>query len=427
MISFIERRRLCRKVSLKSSKQFVSFRFLFLIWVGLFSVLLAGCADGLPACEDEIGCVTIRPNEPIQLAYFLPLTGPAAELGESISRGIEMGREQIDNTILGHTLNIQAFDSGCSIATSQRVAERLVQEQDVVAIIGPACSDVADEVVPAVHATGGVMVSPATTAVSLDNFNDTATSFFRVIPSHAEQAQVAAEFASDFLNAQTAVILYEQTPQSVEQRDQFVDTFQQSGGAIVEQGDIRLEEDELIQLLNELIDLEPDLIFLPLQASEANYILNKLVEINTPQSIVKIGTSALYNAEFPVLTGSAAESLYVTGFVGNGVSYNIWLEQWRAFYDLPPETAYPVYASDAVLLIAQAIESVAISDGQGSLLIGRQALRDALAENTPFSGVTGILSCSSLGECRDLESIGIYQINDDQIDATVWPPLLISR
>jgi branched-chain amino acid transport system substrate-binding protein len=50
-------------------------------------------------------------------------------------------------------------------------------------------------------------------------------------------------------------------------------------------------------------------------------------------------------------------------------------------------------------LLLSTIESVAVQDQDGTLHIGRQALRDALYATIGFQGLTGALSCDEYGDC----------------------------
>jgi ABC-type branched-subunit amino acid transport system substrate-binding protein len=60
-------------------------------------------------------------------------------------------------------------------------------------------------------------------------------------------------------------------------------------------------------------------------------------------------------------------------------------------------------------MIFSAIEAVAQMDGEGNLLIGRQALRDALYGTSGFVGITGNLTCNELGDCADPQ-IAVNQV-----------------
>jgi branched-chain amino acid transport system substrate-binding protein len=50
------------------------------------------------------------------------------------------------------------------------------------------------------------------------------------------------------------------------------------------------------------------------------------------------------------------------------------------------------------MMILAAIERMAVMDGE-TLLIGRQALREALYATRDFEGLTGNLTCTHQGDC----------------------------
>jgi branched-chain amino acid transport system substrate-binding protein len=62
---------------------------------------------------------------------------------------------------------------------------------------------------------------------------------------------------------------------------------------------------------------------------------------------------------------------------------------------------------------------VARENKEGTLLIGRQALRDALYSMSNFYGLTGLLSCDEYGDCANTV-IAINQIKNGDI-VRIWP------
>ena len=53
----------------------------------------------------------------------------------------------------------------------------------------------------------------------------------------------------------------------------------------------------------------------------------------------------------------------------------------------------------ADISVVARIEAVAVQDKDGTLLIGRQALRDALYATAGYQGLTGSLTCDEYGDC----------------------------
>ena len=76
-------------------------------------------------------------------------------------------------------------------------------------------------------------------------------------------------------------------------------------------------------------------------------------------------------------------------------------------------------------MLFDAIEAVAVDNGDGSLTIGRQALRDYLDNLSGFEGLTGVLTCNATGDCATGEALGVYQITEAELNDGNWPPAVI--
>ena len=70
-------------------------------------------------------------------------------------------------------------------------------------------------------------------------------------------------------------------------------------------------------------------------------------------------------------------------------------------------------------MILDAIEKVAQEGSDGTLLIGRQALRDALYATAGLEGITGTLSCDENGDCADAK-ISVSQVQNGEF-VRIWP------
>jgi len=57
-------------------------------------------------------------------------------------------------------------------------------------------------------------------------------------------------------------------------------------------------------------------------------------------------------------------------------------------------------------------------DADGTVHIGRQALRDALYATKDFAGLTGSLSCDENGDCATGEALAVFQITQGMIDGS---------
>jgi hypothetical protein len=65
-------------------------------------------------------------------------------------------------------------------------------------------------------------------------------------------------------------------------------------------------------------------------------------------------------------------------------------------------------------MVLSAIEQVAIIQTDGTVNIGRQALRDTLYATQDFDGITGNLNCNEFGDCAAQNSIAIFQVQNGE-------------
>jgi branched-chain amino acid transport system substrate-binding protein len=86
-------------------------------------------------------------------------------------------------------------------------------------------------------------------------------------------------------------------------------------------------------------------------------------------------------------------------------------DAYQKKFNAPPSTSYYLFGYDAARLLFSAIESTAVREKNGTLHIGRQALRNTLYATKDVKGVTGTLTCDEYGDCAD-PSFAILQMED---------------
>jgi ABC-type branched-subunit amino acid transport system substrate-binding protein len=120
----------------------------------------------------------------------------------------------------------------------------------------------------------------------------------------------------------------------------------------------------------------------------------------------------------------------------SGAEYDAFLGKWDAKFGGVPPSGFHAFAYDGTNILLDAIEAVAVVDDDGTLHVGRQALRDAIAGVTDYTGLVGKLDCSdddysafgitaaSHGDCATGEALGIFEITQAELDGN-WPPPVI--
>lgn len=154
--------------------------------VSLF--VLAGCGASATG-----GNSNKHSSSPINLGMAAPLTGSRASVGTGMSQGAQLALGVIngDGGVLGRKVNLSVQDTATDPADAAPAAQKLIQTDNVVAIVGPTA--ITDAVVlplaikakiPNIMWGGGSAFDKETTPY-----------FFRVSPSDTEQSEAMVVYA----------------------------------------------------------------------------------------------------------------------------------------------------------------------------------------------------------------------------------------
>jgi branched-chain amino acid transport system substrate-binding protein len=363
-------------------------------------------------CNDLLGCVTVDAGKPIQIAYILSMS---QDLGVDSERGAEIA---LDDTgaVRGHELQLIGEDDGCNPDRAREVASRLALDKSIVAIIGTNCSGSAYAIAPFLSDAGLTMVSPSNTRPDLTDPAVHSSGYLRVVASDVFQAKGASSFAYDQLGLRSAAIIYQPgNAYSEGVAFMFRDEFIGLGGQVVASATIESGQTQMTQVLAGIASKSPDLIYFTGFPPEGAAILRQAGQTSGLESTVMMGADSLWAEDFITASGDLAEGMYVSASAfesKQSPEYQAFLSEYRAKYGEAPLTAFHAHGYDATRMIL-AIENVAIQDADGTLHIGRQALRDALYATRDFEGLTGVLNCNQNGDCGVPEYV-VFQLHNGE-------------
>jgi branched-chain amino acid transport system substrate-binding protein len=293
----------------------------------------------------------------------------------------------------------------------------------VIAVIGTTCSSSARTALPVLSAAGLVMISPSNTVVSLtDPAADWLPGYFRTSPHDLVQARVAAEFAYHQTAARSASTVHDDERYGEQLVQLFVEAFSRLGGEILVQGSVGAGGNRAGAAAAELVNAPPDLVFAPIFEGPALRFLAEVSNQPGLRDTTLLGPDSLLVQSFAQSAGRRANGMYLTGPQPSGPSYEQLLERWLAKYGEHPTSPWHAHAYDAANLLLNAIQRVAVQDPDGTLHIGRSALRDELAATTNYRGITGTLHCTPQGDCAAGESIGVFHLTPAETGRGRWPP-----
>jgi branched-chain amino acid transport system substrate-binding protein len=143
----------------------------------------------------------------LRLGVLLPLSGPGAVIGEPMSNAVSLAVDAMTAAggVAGAGVELVVADEGDGPVSAARGVEQLLNA-DVDAVIGPASSVVALDVLLTLRRERLLTCSPSATGVALDEFPDEGL-FFRTVPSDSLQAGAIAR-AIDLTGRSSVAIVH---------------------------------------------------------------------------------------------------------------------------------------------------------------------------------------------------------------------------
>lgn len=382
-----------------------------LLGVGLLGIiifLIAGSfvEEPKPRCEDALGCVDIAAGEPLRLGVIQALSGKVANLGIDQLRGLELALKSRRGKVLGHPVTLVVEDTGCRPEGGANAALRIVSDPRIVAIFGTTCSGAAAAAAEVMSQAGLCMMSgnnsaPYLTAIAGRQAPKWQPGFFRTAPNEEHSGPAAARYARLTLGVQRAAIIHDGDIYTKGLAEGFRREFERLGGRAVLFTAVDKGDADMRPVLEAVVTAKAELLFFPLFQPEGNNVLLAARNMPALSGLRFMSDGSLIEQSFIDAVGDAAKGMYFVGPTPPKPSEALrsLTARYEARYGEAPHTAYYSNAYDAANVLLDAITRAGKTDRKGHTVIGRQALRDALAATRDYPGVVERLSCDTFGDC----------------------------
>lgn len=370
----------------------------------LFYLLLAA----LLVMATFSGCAQNAKNEDeIRIGVNYELSGAVATYGQSSVEGIEMAIDEINNAggINGKKIKLIKYDNKSEPAEATTLATKLMTQDGVIAVIGPATSGSFKAEIPVAtkHKIPVISGSATTDDVTVDK-SGVKEYAFRICFNDSYQGNTMAQFALSNLSAKKAIIIKDTSSDYGKGlAENFVKTFTEGGGEIVAQESYVAKDTDFNAILTNIKGKDFDVIFIPGYYNEAGLIIRQARELgitapilgadgfDSPTLLELAGAEALNNVYFSNHYSSLDEAPAVAKFI----------EDFKAKHNKEPD-AFNALGYDAAKFVVDGIKRAKSLTGE--------ALKDALASTTNFSGVTGSFSIDE--NHNPVKSISVIELKD---------------
>jgi branched-chain amino acid transport system substrate-binding protein len=356
----------------------------FVAFVAIFALTLSGCTKKPEEKREKV----------IKIGVIGPFTGEGATYGDAMRKGISLAINSINEKggIDGQLIESYYEDSQLTPKEGINAFNKLVQMNNIQAIIGAASSSVSLALAPLANKNEVVLYSPISTADSLKTAGEY---FFRNIPPNRNQAVTAAYFIKKKLNKKMVVTLYENNDYGLNMANVFSEYFKKIGGTILATQSYESGQTNFRNVLIHIKSKNPEVIYVPGTYQENALILRQAREMGI--SSLFIGGDGAYSPQLIKIAAEASEGFYLTLLTlnPNSQKVKIFNAEYNRLYKEDPNI-YAALSYDALEMIALSLkkcfdykESCSGEDIKNNLLAMK------------YEGVTGVIQFDEFGEPRN--------------------------
>lgn len=345
------------------------FSMIAIAAIAIFSV--SGCNKG---SGDEI-----------LIGEYGSLTGPNATFGISSTNGLKLAVEELNNAggLLGKKVKLITYDDQGKPSEAQTVVQRLIKNDNVVAVIGEVASSNSKAGAPICQQNKIPMITPASTNPEVTAIGDY---IFRVCFIDPFQATVVSKFILNTLKLKKVALLKDvKNAYSTGLADFFEKEFKNMGGEIVEVQSFSAGDKDFKAQLTSIKAKNPEAIFIPAYYTDVNLISIQAREIGL--TVPLIGSDGWESEK--LTEGKAKDALEGCYFSTHVSTENPdpkiqeFITKYKAKYNSMPD-AMAFLAYDAGLILFEAMKKAGTTEPE--------KVKNELAKIKDFLGVTGKIS-----------------------------------
>lgn len=346
----------------------------------VLGTVLAGLAAGCGGGEKKADTIKVGAN--------LEMTGGSASYGISSKNAIELAFKEINEKggIDGKQLELVVADNKSEAAEATNAMQKLVSQDNVVAVIGPNLSS-SVIAASAINNSAKVLdIAPMATNpyVTVDQASGKTKDFnYRTCFIDPFQGTVMAKFATAELGVGNAAVLIDNSSDYAKGLAQFFkENFVKEGGAVTAEESYLQKDTDFKATLTKIKATNPDFLYVPGYYQEVGLIVKQARELGMNMPIA--GGDGWDSAKMPEIAGAAAlNNTYFSSLYSPEDSSDInknFVAAYEKAYGQKPDV-FAALSYDSALLVAEAIKNAGSTEPA--------KISEAMAKINGFSGVSG--------------------------------------
>jgi branched-chain amino acid transport system substrate-binding protein len=368
-----------------------------------------------------------RGTERLTLALVGPMSGDGAQYGKAMLKGAELLLDEINaqGGINGRKLSLKVYDDQNNPELAKEVAEKIVKNQDVLAVLGHYYSTTTLAAAPIYEQAGIVMISAS---ASDDTITRNHEWCFTTLPSSSFQGQFIAHYIRDVLEASSACVIYDE--------DVYGTTLSKSFLAEAEKIKMKINgtwsfstkdsdfENDLFAISEEfkLVE-EPDVVFFATHSKEGANLLALLKEPGT--SFSAFGPDAFASSVFIETLDTFPQERSSPGYFSDNVftiapfildvatqAGSRFAYKFEDRYNVKPDWISAGY-HDAMILLENVFERADDSFSEDTIEEKRKFVQEQMRKfydyNSSCQGLSGPIFFTPEGSIAVPRPIGVYR------------------
>jgi branched-chain amino acid transport system substrate-binding protein len=365
-----------------------------------------------------LGLLACGGGSAIKVGLVVPLTGDVKTFGESTRNGAMLAFDEVNagGGINGRKIQVMASDDKNDPTEAANAGAKLIDMDQVVAIVGSVSSKCSAPLSDKCQASGIVMITPTSTNPKITVGEDGRRKplIFRACFIDPFQGTVAARFALGDLKTRTGAVLFDVgNDYSKGLADFFKAAFEQGGGRVLAFESYAKDDVDFSALLTKVKSAGPDVLFLPDYYNKVGLIAKQARQLGV--KAILLGGDGWDSDEMLKIAGDAIYGGCFTNHYSPDdprPEVQKWVSKYQAKYGKRPD-ALATLGYDAALLL---IEALRRAPGAKS-----EEIRAALQAISGYQCVSGSITFDNDGNPIKSAAVLRYAASGQEFVSTVAP------
>ena len=333
------------------------------------------------------GCGSKESGDTIKVGANFELTGNVANYGNATLEGLQLAIDEANEAggINGKKIELVSVDDKSEAAESINAATKLISDDDVKVIVGPATTGlVLAETQTATDAKVPIIAPCATSPEATVENGKVKPYVFRSCFIDPQQGEVMATFAAKDLKAKTAVIYVDNSSDySKNLAKVFKEKFEAAGGKVVMEEAFLQKDQDFKATLTKLKTANADVMFVPAYYEEVGKIVKQAREMGINSAI--LGTDGWDDTKVVDIAGADAlnNTFFSTHYSEKDAEVQGFIEAYKKKYNRAPNV-FAALGYDAGKMLVDALKRAGSGD--------TEKIREALEATKDLKVGTGTIS-----------------------------------